>query len=145
MNQDRMFAAHPFAGFALNAAEISYVAAAVGFAVGVDDLAIKAGLGNAQPVVVTHHRGRVHNEHDNVAVSRFPQERNDAVIGVVKIDPVESVVSVIQLPERGLVFVSVIQMLNQPAKSVVARQLQQFPVELGVVVPFVATGRIRRP
>ena len=28
-------------------------------------------------------------------------------------------------------------MLNQPAKSVVARQLQQFPVELGVVVPLV--------
>ena len=47
MNQDRMFAAHPFAGFALNATEISYVASAVGFAVGVDDLAIETGLGNA--------------------------------------------------------------------------------------------------
>ena len=74
MNQDRMFAAHPLAGFALNAAEISHVAAAVGFAVGVDDLAIEAGLGNTQPVVVTHHRSRVHNEYNNVAVSRFPQE-----------------------------------------------------------------------
>ena len=69
-----MFAAHPFAGFALNAAEISYVASAVGFAVGVDDLAIEAGLGNAQPVVVTHHRSRVHNEYNNVTVSGFPQE-----------------------------------------------------------------------
>src|SRR5438874_9198180 len=69
MNQDRMFAAHPFASFALNATEISYVAAAVGFAVGVDDLAIEAGLGNAQPIVVTHHRGRVHDEYNNVTVS----------------------------------------------------------------------------
>ena len=44
VNDDGMFAAHPLAGFALNAAEVSYVAAAVGFAVGVDELAIKAGF-----------------------------------------------------------------------------------------------------
>ena len=74
MNQNRMFAAHPFAGFALNAAQISYVASPVGFAVGVDDLAVEAGLGNTQLVVVTHQRSRVHNEYNNVTVSGFPQE-----------------------------------------------------------------------
>ena len=69
-----MFAAHPFAGFALNAAEVSYVASAVCFAVGVDDLAIEAGLGNTQLVVVTHHGRRIHDEYNNVAVSGFSQE-----------------------------------------------------------------------
>ena len=69
-----MFAAHPFASFALYAAEISYVAAAVGFAVGIDDLAIKASLGNAQSIVVAHHWGRVHKEYHNVVVGGFSQE-----------------------------------------------------------------------
>jgi hypothetical protein len=44
MNQDRMFAAHPLLGFALNTAEISYVATTVGFAVSVDELAIEPGF-----------------------------------------------------------------------------------------------------
>ena len=47
MNQDRVFAAHPFPGFALNAAEISHIAPAVRFAIGVDDLTIESGFGNA--------------------------------------------------------------------------------------------------
>ena len=43
MNDDGMFAAHPLASFAVDAAEISYVASAVRFGVGVDELAIKTG------------------------------------------------------------------------------------------------------
>jgi hypothetical protein len=47
VNEDGMFAAHPLASFTVDAAEVSYVAAAVGFAVGVDDLPIKAGFRHA--------------------------------------------------------------------------------------------------
>ena len=45
MNQDRVFATHPLAGFALNATEISHIAAAIRFAIGVDELAIESGFG----------------------------------------------------------------------------------------------------
>ena len=45
VNNYGMLAAHPLAGFALNPAEISHVAAAVRFAVGVDDLTIIPGSG----------------------------------------------------------------------------------------------------
>ena len=41
VNDDGMFAAHPCAGFAVDTAEVSYVAAAVRFAVGVDEFVIK--------------------------------------------------------------------------------------------------------
>jgi hypothetical protein len=47
MNHDGMLAAHPLAGFAVDAAKVSYIAAAVGFAVGVDQLAIEAGFRHA--------------------------------------------------------------------------------------------------
>jgi hypothetical protein len=38
-----MLAAHPLAGFAVDAAEIPYVTAAVRFGVGFDDLTIETG------------------------------------------------------------------------------------------------------
>jgi hypothetical protein len=47
INQDGVFAAHPFSSFALNPTQISYVAAAVGFAVGIYDLAVEAGFRDA--------------------------------------------------------------------------------------------------
>ena len=43
VNDDGMLAAHPLVSFAVDAAEIPYVAAAVRFAIGVDDLAVETG------------------------------------------------------------------------------------------------------
>ena len=50
VNQYRMLAAHPLSIFALRATVIADVAAAVGFGIGIDDLAIKSGRRNAEPV-----------------------------------------------------------------------------------------------
>ena len=47
VNDDRMVAAHPLASFAVDAPEVSYVAAAVRFAVGIEKLAIEAGFRHA--------------------------------------------------------------------------------------------------
>src|SRR5205823_14261013 len=59
----------------------------------------------------------------------------------MKIDPIESVVSVIQLPQRRLIFVSIVQMLNQAVQTVVTRQFKELPVKLRVVVPFVRLAK----
>src|SRR5205823_7789538 len=61
----------------------------------------------------------------------------DAVICVVKIDPIKSFVDIVELPQGRLVFVNVIQMLHQPTEAVVPRKIEQLPVELNIVVPFV--------
>ena len=95
INQDRMFAAHPLPGFAVNAAKISHIAAAVRFTVGVDNLAIETGFRNASPVVIANHRRGIYDKHDNFALLRFSQKRHHAIFGVVKIDPIESIVGVI--------------------------------------------------
>ena len=47
VNHDGMFASHPLSSFAVYAAKVAYIAAAVCFGVGVDELPIKAGFGNA--------------------------------------------------------------------------------------------------
>src|SRR5437763_8913409 len=133
-----MFAAHPFSSFAVDAAEISYIASAIRFGVGVNELKIEAGLGNAQTIVVTYDGRRIHHEGDYVALARFSQERHDAVIGVVEIDPIESFVHIVELPERWLALVNVIQMLHQPTHAIVSGKTKELPVKTGVVVPFVS-------
>jgi hypothetical protein len=52
-----MFAAHPLPSFALDAAEISYVAAAVGFTVGVDDREIEPYSGRLFALFIKGIRG----------------------------------------------------------------------------------------
>src|SRR5437773_4744231 len=67
LNEQRMFTSHPRNIFTGDTAVISYVVAAVGLGTGMDDLAIEAGLGNAQAIFVTHHGCGVHHECDDVA------------------------------------------------------------------------------
>src|SRR5437867_12250241 len=133
-----MLAAHPGNLLGLYAAKIPYIASAIGFGIGVDELTIETRLGNAEPVIVTHHRRCVHHEGDHVAIARFSEERDDTVIGIVKIDPIKTFVRIVELPKRWLVLVSVIQMLDKPAQTVMSRKFDKVPIELNVVVPFVA-------
>ena len=93
-----MFAAHPFTSFAVDAAEISYITPAIRFAIGVDNLAVQASLGNAEPIVVPYNRRRIHHKGDGAAIARFSQERDDAIISVVKIDPIKSLIRIVELP-----------------------------------------------
>ncbi len=64
-----MLAAHPGNVLGLDAAEISDVAAAVRFCVGVNKLTIETGLGDAQAVIVAHHWRCIDHERDDVAVA----------------------------------------------------------------------------
>ena len=79
MNQDRVFATHPLAGFALNAAEVSHVAAAVRFAVGVNDLTIESVLRDTESIIVSDDGRRVDNERHDIA-SRVIFVRNETTL-----------------------------------------------------------------
>src|SRR5882724_3348104 len=99
MDQDRMLAAHPLPIFALDAAVIAEIATAVCLGVGVDDLAIKTGLGHAKPVIVMHDGRGVDDKRNHIAGARFSQERNNTVIGIVKINPLKACVTVVLVPQ----------------------------------------------
>ena len=79
-----MLAAHPWLIFAVDAAEISYITSAVGFGIGVDELTIETRLGDAEAVIIAYHGRCVYHERDDVAISRFSQERDHAVIRAVR-------------------------------------------------------------
>ena len=108
-----MLPGHPGHVFTPGSAVIPDVAPRVGFRIRIDDLAIKAGMGHAQPIIVPNHRGRVHYERYDIAVARLPHESHHAVIGVVEIDPLESVVAIILIPEGGFALVNVVEVLHE--------------------------------
>src|SRR5208283_625843 len=63
-------------------------------------------------------------------------EREAAVVGVVKIYPLKSSITIIVLRKGRLALVKEIEMLDQPSKAVVQRVLEQVPIDGLVVIPF---------
>src|ERR1700726_3867009 len=116
-----MLAAHPLHTFALHAAEVADVASAVSFRVRVDYLPVESRTRHSQAIIVPDDWRSVHDKDNGFAFARFAHKRNNAVIGVVKIDPFESFETVLLLPQRRLAFVNVIEMLDQPAQPIVRR------------------------
>src|SRR4029077_1376380 len=96
-------------------AEIAHVATAISLGIGIDDFPIKTGPGSANVVAVMHHRRGVYDKDNNLAVARFPHPRDNSVFGIVKINPLESLEVIVQVPKRRLAFVEIIQVLNQAA------------------------------
>src|SRR5439155_7398963 len=96
-------------------AEIAHVASPIGLGIGIDDFTVKAGPRSANVVAVMHHRRGVYDKYDDLVFTGSPHPRDNAVFGIVKINPFESLVSIVQVPKRRLAFVEIIQVLNQAA------------------------------
>src|SRR5437763_13911589 len=88
-----------------NTAEISHVAATVGFGVGIDDFAVIAGSGGSDVILVTHYRRSIYDEDDHLTLARLAHPRDHAVFSVVKINPLESFVSIVLVPQRRLTLI----------------------------------------
>src|ERR1039457_2860620 len=130
-----MRAALPGEILSLEATHVADVTAAVGFRVGVNDFAVETRAGNAEPVTLSHQRRRIHREDDHITCARSPHERNNAVIRIMEINPLETFVGVVEFPKRGLGLVDVVQMLHEPTQAIVTRQSDQFPIKAAVVIP----------
>src|SRR5437868_2637233 len=105
-------------------AQIAHVATAIRLAISINDFTIKTGPRSANVVAIMHRRRGVYDKDNNLALTGFPHPRDDAVFGIVKINPFESLVSIVQVPKRRLAFIEIIQMLNQAAEPIVQRRLQ---------------------
>src|SRR5436190_4232405 len=103
-------------------AEIAHVATAISLGISIDDFTIKTGPRSANVIAVMHYRRGVYDKDNNLVLTGFTDPRDNAVFGIVKINPLESLVSIVKVPKRRLAFVEVIQMLNQAAQSVVQRR-----------------------
>src|SRR6266436_7536293 len=123
MNENGMFARHPGSILTLDASVIPDVAASVSFRIAINNLAVKTRVRHAQPVIMPNDRRCGHGENNDFTVARSAQKRNNAILGVVEINPFESLRRVILVPQRRFALVSVIEMLNQTSQTIVPRQL----------------------
>src|SRR5436190_17795862 len=88
---------------------ITDVAAAVRAAVAVEQLVEGAGRRHTNPIAVARYRREVQNGDDVFAGGRSSLKRDDAVLVVVTVDPVEAGRIEVQLVQRRLAAVNAIQ------------------------------------
>src|ERR1700737_1134548 len=120
----------------MRAAPITDVATSVDSSVCVQDLFVPAVPGRSDAISVSGNRGSVDGEEQRGTGPPLTNEGENAVIGIVQIDPLESCVAIILLRKRRLVLVKEIKMLDQPFNTSVQGILQQMPVDTLIVIPF---------
>ena len=76
-----------------------------------------------------------HAQHGGT-VLRFADEREDALLVVVRVDPVKAVPAVVDLPERFFRAVNMVQLADEGLHARVRRVLQKEPFKLFVIAPF---------
>ena len=132
---------HPRNALRRDGAAVPGVAPAVGGGVAVQRLAVPPGPGDADAVLLPRGGGEVEDAHDGV-VRIFPaaQERDDAVVHVPEVDPLEALGAEVDLVERGDFPVEAVQVADEPLHPQVGVPPQQVPGERPVVAPLLPLG-----
>ena len=117
-------------------APITDVATSVDSGVGIQDFFVPTLARCSYSVGVSGNRCGIHREEQSGTGPPLTYEREAAVVGVVKIYPLKSSITIIVLRKGRLALVKEIEMLDQPSKAVVQRVLEQVPIDALVVIPF---------
>ena len=119
-----------------DAAEVPPSGAAVDGGVAVEHLFPAQALRDADAEAAARHRREVaHTEDGTRPVAAVAQEADDALVVVVAVDPLEAGRIVVQLVQRRLLAIQAVEVGHPLLDPAVLRELQQVPVERGVVVP----------
>ena len=133
---------------AFHAAQISPTGTAVAGRVAVDHFAPEAAMRHPQHVVGARHRRHVADHQQRGCGDalqrrkRLAQEGEDAVAGVIGFNPLEAVGREIELVQRGLAAVDLIQRAHKMLHTRMAWKPGGPPFELAVVCPFAALGKL---
>src|SRR5438132_12688728 len=98
--------------------------------VGVHDFTVEAGVGHTEAVAAARDWRGVDNGNDEViGALATPDEGKNAVVGVVGIDPFESVPIELDLMEGGLDGVEMVEIGDEALDAAVRIVLEEMPVE----------------
>src|SRR5439155_22997585 len=119
--------------------EVPLAAPAVVRRVAVQGLLPEAAEGNPYQVVLARDRGEVEHAHDDVLrrVS-LSHEGADAVLAVVRVDPLEPRGIGVELVQGSDLAVGAVQVLHPSLDPSVQWRLQEIPLDRAVVVPLVS-------
>src|ERR1700688_549247 len=131
-----MRASLPRDGIGVCASPITKIAASVNSSVGVQDLFVPTVSRRSDTVSMSGNRGRVDGEQQGGTGSPLADECENAVVGVVQIDPLKSSITIIILGKRRFALVKEIKMLDQLSNTSVQGILKQMPIDTLIVIPF---------
>ena len=124
-------------GRGFHASHIAVAGTAVFGRVAVENLLPVAAGFDAHVVIQTRDRREVADyRQEPPAGGVFAQEADDAVVGVVKIDPGKTVLVEIRLRQGRFIAVQVVQIAHPLAQTIVVWIFEQMPVETVLEVPF---------
>src|SRR5260370_33404189 len=125
----------------LLAAHVADVGAAVVGGVGVHDFEIEAGIGDTQAIAFADYWSGVDDGDDQVfRIFATADERKNAVVGVVGVNPFESMPVEIDLVKGGFGGVKPVEVADEMLDATMGIVLQQVPLQAVGFTPFVTLG-----
>src|SRR5690606_1167187 len=139
---DRPFAAVAGDRLRFAAAAVADVRAAVEARVAVEDLAIVARAGDADPVVEPRHGSEAEAGDRDVAALASTQKGEKARLPVVEIDPFEAAPFEVDLMERGRLAIHTVQVAHEAIDASVPIDLEEMPIDALVAIPFASLSEL---
>jgi len=125
----------------LLAAHVADVGAPVVRGVGVHDFAVEAGLRDAETVAAADHGSGVDDDDDEVAgVFAAADEGKHTVVGVVSVNPFETMPVKLDFVEGGFGGVHAVEIANETLNAAMGIMLEEMPVKAVSFAPFVTLG-----
>jgi len=122
--------------------EIADVGATVDGSVGVENFGVEAGLWDADEVAFADDWSGVHDDGEKIGgIFSAPKERENAVVGVIGVEPFEPVPVEIDLMERGLGGVEPVKVRDKTKDAPVGVMLQEMPIHAASFTPFLTLGK----
>jgi len=109
----------------------------------IHDFAVEAGIGDTQAITFPDYRSGVHDGDDQVfGILAAADERKNAVVGVVGVNPFETMPIEIDLMESGFGGVKMVEIGDEMLDAAVGIVLEQVPIQAVSFAPFVALGEL---
>ena len=109
--------------------------------VSVEDFAIKARVGDTQTIAFADYRSGVDDGDDEVSsVFAAADEGKNTVVGVVGVNPFETVPVKLDLMEGGFGGIEMIEIADEPLDAAMGIVLEQMPVKTAGFAPFATLG-----
>ena len=125
----------------LLATHVAHIGAAIVSGVRVHDFAIETGLRNAETVAFADDRRGVDDGNDEVfSVFAAADEGKNTVVGVVGVNPFETVPVKLDLMEGGFGGIEMIEIADEALDAAMGLVLEEMPVKTAGFAPFITLG-----
>src|SRR5271165_991723 len=134
--QDGMRLPLPRSWFGGQAAGVSHITAAIIGRVAVQQLAVKSWRGHTHAIAFPRYRREIsQHHHEVVGIPGAADERDDAVVHIVKVDPLKAFPAEVDLVQGGLLDIKLVECLDVRLHFTVEVVVKQGPIELPVIIP----------